>query len=43
MKPYQHLSSEERLYIQHNLRAGKTQKQIGYELERAPSTISREI
>jgi len=43
MKPYQHLSNEERLYIQHGLRAGKTQKQIGIELERSASTISREV
>lgn len=43
MKRYQHLSNEERLYIQHGLRAGKTQKQIALEIDRSPSTISREI
>jgi IS30 family transposase len=43
MKQYQHLSNEERLYIQHGLRSGKTQKQIGVELDRSPSTISRKI
>lgn len=43
MKQYQHLSDEERLYIQHGLRAGRTQKQIALELDRHPSTISREI
>jgi transposase, IS30 family len=42
MKRYQHLSDEERLYIQHSLRAGKTKKQIAIELDRHPSTISRE-
>lgn len=42
MKQYQHLSDEERLYIQHGLRAGRTQKQIALELGRHPSTISRE-
>jgi len=43
MKQYQHLSNDERRYIQYGLRAGKTQKQIGLELERDPATISREI
>ena len=43
MKPYHHVSDEERLYIQHGLRAGKTQKKIAEELDRSPSTISREI
>lgn len=43
MKRYQHLSDEERLYIQHGLRAGKTKKQIAHELERNPSTITREV
>jgi IS30 family transposase len=42
MKHYQHISDEERLYIQHGLRAGRTQKQIAQEIDRHPSTISRE-
>jgi len=42
MKRYQHLSNEERLYIQHGLRAGKTKQKIAEELNRSPSTISRE-
>lgn len=42
MTRYQHLSNDERLYIQHGLRAGKTKKQIANELGRHPSTISRE-
>lgn len=43
MKCYQQLSNEERLYIEHSLRAGKKQNQIAQELQRHPSTISREI
>ena len=41
MKHYQHISDEERLYIRHGLRAGRTQKQIAEELAKPPSTISR--
>lgn len=43
MKHYQHLSNEERLYIDNGLRAGKTKKQIAEELGRSPSTITREV
>ena len=43
MKRYQHLNDDERLYIQNSLKAGKTKKQIAEELERHPSTITREI
>lgn len=43
MKQYQHLSNEERLYIDNGLRAGKTKKQIADELGRSPSTITREV
>ena len=43
MRRYQHLSNDERLYIQHGLRANKTQKMIADELSRNPSTISREV
>ena len=43
MKQYQHLRDEERRYIHHGLRAGKTGKQIALELCRHPSTISREM
>ncbi len=42
MKQYPHLSDEERLYIEHGLRTGRTQKQIALELDRHPSTVSRE-
>ena len=43
MKQYRHLSKEERFYIDRAVRAGKNQLEIANELDRHPSTISREI
>lgn len=40
---YQHLSSEERYYIEIERKKGKSFTNIGEYLDRAPSTISREV
>ena len=41
--PYKHLAQEERFLIQKHLQAGCPLRQIARQLERAPSTVSREI
>jgi len=43
MKTYQHLGNEERFYIHQAVREGKNQKEIAEQLDRSPSTISREM
>ncbi len=43
MKHYQHISKEERFYIDQALQDGKTQREIAIALQRDPSTISREL
>jgi len=43
MKIYQHIGNEERFYIHHAMREGKSQREIADRLGRHPSTISREL
>ena len=43
MKRYPHLSNEERYYIHHAVREGKSKQEIAKRLNRHPSTLSREV